>query len=78
MTADLFIDGTELFSDFAGMPTSLTRVAFGAGQAARTGHGHYNLVQFETELAISEPATLATFGFSLAALGWMGRRRKAA
>lgn len=45
-TVDLFIDGLERVSNFMGMATGITRVAFGSGQSNQAGHANWNLVQF--------------------------------
>lgn len=51
-SADLFVDGTEVSSDYLGLPDAVPdtyngRVSWGGGQTDSTGHGNYNLVQFE-------------------------------
>jgi len=68
-TVDLFVDGSERVSNFAGMTTAITRIAFGAGQEAQTGNVNFNLVQL-----IPEPATLSLL--ALGGLAMMRRRRK--
>jgi hypothetical protein len=49
-TADLFVDGIERISDYAGHTINVTgagkRVNWGGGQSSTTGHGNYNFVEF--------------------------------
>jgi hypothetical protein len=47
-SADLWIDGVELFSNYTGFAdvTAGPRIAFGAGQATRTGNANFNQVRF--------------------------------
>lgn len=70
-TADLFVDGTEEISDFAGWNGSFLggTVSFGSGAGGADGNGYYNLVQFEI---VPEPMTLTLLGLG----GLMTLRRK--
>ncbi|MBI2089680.1 MAG: tandem-95 repeat protein [Deltaproteobacteria bacterium] len=48
------------------MPTPITRVAFGSGQSAQTGHAHYNLVRFAVppqvpQICVDPPAGLVSW-----------------
>jgi hypothetical protein len=47
-TADLFVDGVEVLSDYAGTAYSLSynRLMWGSGSSADTGHGNYSDVTF--------------------------------
>lgn len=46
-TIDLFVDGDELISDFAGRNfANLRQVLFGANSGGGTGTGYYNMVEF--------------------------------
>lgn len=56
--ADLFIDGVEHVSNFAGFAeVSSPEVAWGGRASAATGHGNYNLIQFVS--FVPEPSTYA-------------------
>lgn len=46
-TADLFVDGIEQISNYAGFVYGLPHVYWGAGSSADTGHGNWNLAEFE-------------------------------
>lgn len=51
-TADLFCDGVEYLSDYAGMENvGLARVIWGANESISTGSGNYNMVYFRNCLA---------------------------
>jgi len=49
-SADLYIDGTERVSGYAGYPDTSNgpRITFGAGQATAIGHAHFSLARFRT------------------------------
>ena len=71
-TADLFVDGVEKVSNFAGRDNSsydLNRILWGANGSASTGHANYNLIELEI---LPEPASLAI----LAAGGLLVLRRR--
>ncbi len=45
-SADLFVDGVEVLSDYMGFPRDLNRVLWGAGQSSSTGHAYWNKAWF--------------------------------
>lgn len=83
-SAELYVDGILRMSGYQGAAGTQQRVAWGAGGTSQTGHGHYNLIKFETGVtasAVPEPAscTLLTIGaLSLSGYGWRQRRKRSA
>ncbi len=74
-TADLFVDGVEKVSNFAGRDNSgydLNRILWGANGSASTGHANYNLIELEI---LPEPGALAFLAVG-AALALARRRRR--
>ncbi len=61
-TADLFVDGVERISDWAGHQRSVnvvsSRVGWGSGGSISLGEANYNFIQFEI---VPEPTTLGIF-----------------
>jgi hypothetical protein len=57
-SADLFVDGVERISDYAGHTFQLgaKHVSFGGGSSPDTGHGRSNLVEFTVASEPSPPA----------------------
>jgi hypothetical protein len=45
-SADLFLDGTEIISDYGGFPSSETVVLWGAGRSPDRGQGNFSHVSF--------------------------------
>lgn len=80
LNADLFVDGIERISNYAGYSLNQTQIFWGAGSTADTGAANYNLVQFtEPTTAVPEPSTLALFAaglLSLLGFGMISRRTK--
>ena len=72
-TADLFVDGIERISDYAGHTINVAgagkRVIWGGGQSSTIGHGNYNFVEF----ASGCPCELLT---TTAFLPPMGKKKK--
>ena len=52
-TADLFVDGVEYLSDYAGIDNTnlVARVIWGAAQSNSTGNANYNMIYFRNSLA---------------------------
>jgi hypothetical protein len=78
-SADLFVNGIERISNYTGFSIAQTFVIWGAASSADTGHGNYNLVQFEIfdQAVVPEPATLALLGVGAAGgAGAPPRRRQ--
>jgi len=75
-SVDLFIDGIERISDYAGISNSFNRVAWGAASSSDTGQANWNQVQFEIA-AVPLPAALPLFFSGLLGLGWLGKSRRA-
>jgi large repetitive protein len=77
-SADLFVDGLEVLSDYAGHTIgSTTRIAWGALSTPGTGGGNYSLVEWEVlESQAPEPMTFSLLGAGLLGLGLAARRRR--
>jgi Vibrio cholerae sialidase, lectin insertion/PEP-CTERM motif len=75
-TADLFVDGSEVLSDYAGFSTSgANNFSWGAGSSADTGRGNFNSVTFSVN-PVPEPSSLALLSLGGLTLVGYGRRRK--
>lgn len=71
-SADLFVDGTERISGYAGSALSApARINWGGNASSGTGRGHFNSVQFSV---VPEPTSLFALGIGLAA-STLTRRR---
>jgi len=73
-TADLFVDGDEVISDFAGWNGNFLNgiVAIGSGGGGSTGTQNYNLVEFSI---VPEPTSLILASVGVLPLGLIARRR---
>lgn len=67
--ADLFVNGTEVISNYSGFSSTQTRVLWGAGTSADSGQGNFNLVSFST---VPEPSSLVVL--ALIMNGFLFRR----
>ncbi|HED14298.1 MAG TPA: hypothetical protein ENI62_11715 [Gammaproteobacteria bacterium] len=75
-SVDLFIDGVERISNYAGVSSSLfNRVAWGSASSSDTGQSNWNQVEFEIA-AVPLPAALPLFFSGLLGLGWIGKSRR--
>jgi hypothetical protein len=75
-SVDLFIDGIERVSNYAGISSSLfNRVAWGSAASSDTGQSNWNQVQFEIT-AVPLPAALPLFFSGLLGFGWIGKSRR--
>jgi hypothetical protein len=54
--ADLFVNGTEVISDYKGFSNSQTRVLWGAGRSPDQGQGNFSELSF---VAIPEPSSIS-------------------
>ncbi|MEM7392931.1 MAG: PEP-CTERM sorting domain-containing protein [Verrucomicrobiota bacterium] len=61
-SADLFVDGIEVLSDYTGFSSGQQRLAFGAFSTANTGAAHWTGLEFRT---IPEPSSLLLIGTSV-------------
>ncbi len=74
--ADLFVNGVEVISDYAGFANTQTRVLWGAGRSPDAGQGNFASVAFAT---VPEPTSLPVLtGFLLAVFLEPGRRARRA
>jgi hypothetical protein len=77
-TVDLFIDGIERLSNYAGVPTTLlNRVSWGSGSSFDTGQSNWNKVEMDI-VAVPLPASLPFFLTGLVYFGWLHRARRPA
>lgn len=61
-TADLFVNGTEVLSNFDGAPLAQSAVLWGAGRSPDSGQGNFNYVAFTTNAApVPEPSSIAAW-----------------
>lgn len=76
-TADLYVNGVERLSDFAGSISASPRVRWGSVVSNGTGNGYFNSVTFATGSfsVIPEPQQVAGI-FALTALGVVISRRR--
>jgi hypothetical protein len=75
-TADLFVNGTKVLSDYTGN-TSFAAGSIGLDFGAYSGgQGNFNLVDLSTNTVVPEPASLAMFAVSLLGLGLIRRRHR--
>ncbi len=73
-SADLFVDGTQRLSGYMGVSADTKRVFFGSANSYTTGHGNYNLVQWEI---VPEPSALVLLGMgAVALLAYTWRKRR--
>ena len=74
--ADLFVNGTEVISDYTGFSNTQTAVLWGAGRSPFTGQGNFNEVSFET---VPEPSSISLWLFAGTGVFvghcWHNRRR---
>jgi hypothetical protein len=78
-SADLFVNGIEVLSDYEGFPLTQSLVWWGAGSSADTGRAHFNLVQFEVvpdPVPALPPAALLALAALLGAGGALAARRR--
>ena len=76
-TADLFVDGDEVISDFAGVALSFSGLSFGWGGGGGSPNSNYSLVRLTDEAqAIPEPSSLVLCSLSGGMMIWWQRRRK--
>ena len=65
-SADLFVDGVERISNYAGYTgPATTRVDWGANSSSTTGRGHFNSVEFSV---VPEPSAILLFGLGYLSL----------
>lgn len=73
-SADLFIDGTERISDYAGFAfVEPAGIGWGTGSSADTGRGHFNLVEFSV---VPEPSGFLFGGLVAALASVLGGKRR--
>lgn len=65
-TVDVFIDGVERISNFAGATYEVTQIFFGGGSSNNMGEANYSAVQFS---AVPEPSTTAAILGAVALAG---------
>ena len=75
-SADLFINGVERISDYAGhtFQAGTKRVVWGSGSSIDTGEGRYNLVQWQVNV-VPEPTSTALMATAAVLCCLCGRRR---
>lgn len=64
-TADLFVNGAEVISNYGGFATTQTRVIWGAGRSPDQGQGNFSDVSLATVPEPSSGALLSLFGMSV-------------
>lgn len=76
-TADIFVNGNEVISDYAGFDfVSAASMNFGAGSSLDTGEGRFAEVSLATGMSVVPlPAAAWLFGSALVLLGWMRRKK---
>jgi hypothetical protein len=80
-SADLFVDGVEVISDYLGIvySTIKTNIGWGSGSSIDTGQGNFNAVSFSINPApVPIPAAVWLFGSGLLVLVGYSKRRMSA
>lgn len=74
-TADVFVDGVERISGWAGIPNPIQtgRFKFGSASSPDDGQGNYNMVEFNV---VPVPSTILLLGSGVTGLAWIKLVRK--
>lgn len=72
-SADLFVNGDEVISDYVGEANLQTKVLWGAARAPAAGQGNFNNVSFAT---VPEPSTISMWLIVVTGLCVFARQRR--